>query len=83
MRNLVPKERLLEVELGSGWEPLCKFLGKPIPKEPFPHVNEAAARDKFTLNILRKAAMAWAGIFTVIGIISYFTWQLEIRTFSR
>jgi len=43
IRAVTPPERLLEYELGSGWEPLCKFLGKPIPKEPFPHVNEKAA----------------------------------------
>jgi hypothetical protein len=23
-----------------GWEPLCAFLGKPVPKQPFPHVND-------------------------------------------
>lgn len=23
-----------------GWEPLCKFLGKPIPDQPFPHKND-------------------------------------------
>ena len=24
----------------QGWEPLCKFLDKPIPSEPFPHENK-------------------------------------------
>jgi len=43
IRAVTPPERLLEYELGSGWEPLCKFLGKPIPNEPFPHINEKAA----------------------------------------
>ncbi|KAL7941902.1 hypothetical protein V8C42DRAFT_360590 [Trichoderma barbatum] len=75
VREIVPKERLLEVELGSGWEPFCKFLGKPIPKELFPRVNEAAARDKFTQNILQKAAIAWAGIFITIGLMSYLSWH--------
>lgn len=41
IRAAVPKERLLEYELGSGWEPLCNFLGKPIPDVPFPHWNES------------------------------------------
>ena len=40
IRRTAPKERLLEYELGSGWEPLCKFLGKKIPNVPFPHANE-------------------------------------------
>jgi hypothetical protein len=35
----VPPERLLEWSAQDGWEPLCKFLGKDIPDEPFPHVN--------------------------------------------
>ena len=24
----------------EGWEPLCKFLGKPIPDKPIPHDNK-------------------------------------------
>lgn len=40
IRRVVPKERLLEYELGSGWEPLCKYLGKDIPAVEFPRVNE-------------------------------------------
>ncbi len=42
VRRSVPKERLLEYNVKQGWEPLCKFLGKEIPDEPFPHVNEKA-----------------------------------------
>jgi Sulfotransferase domain len=41
MRKLVPSERLLTYELGSGWEPLCKFLGRDVPNVPFPHLNES------------------------------------------
>ena len=46
IRKIVPKERLLNYELGSGWEQLCKFLGKDEPKEDFPWINEAAALEK-------------------------------------
>jgi len=35
-------ERLLVFEVSQGWEPLCRFLGVPVPDEPFPHVNDAA-----------------------------------------
>ncbi|QPC59378.1 hypothetical protein HYE67_001609 [Fusarium culmorum] len=45
IRGLVPKERLLEWTVQDGWEPLCKFLDKPIPDEPFPHVNKALGWD--------------------------------------
>lgn len=41
IRKVVPKERLLELELGK-WEPLCEFLGEPVPEdEPFPRVNSS------------------------------------------
>ena len=35
----IPKERLLVYETGSGWEPLCKFLGVPVPATPYPREN--------------------------------------------
>lgn len=36
----VPADRLLVFDLCEGWEPLCEFLGQPVPNEPFPHLNE-------------------------------------------
>lgn len=39
VRSLVPPERLLEFDVRQGWEPLCAFLGEPIPAEPFPWAN--------------------------------------------
>ena len=35
----MPKENLLEWEPEDGWEPICKFLGKPVPQEAFPYAN--------------------------------------------
>jgi len=32
-------DRLLIYELGSGWAPLCAFLGVPVPDAPFPSSN--------------------------------------------
>lgn len=42
VRQMVPKDRLLEYKLGQGWEPLCDFLGKDVPTTAFPHINESA-----------------------------------------
>eukprot|EP00193_Tetraselmis_chui_P007401 CAMPEP_0177756972 /NCGR_PEP_ID=MMETSP0491_2-20121128/3398_1 /TAXON_ID=63592 /ORGANISM="Tetraselmis chuii, Strain PLY429" /LENGTH=232 /DNA_ID=CAMNT_0019272599 /DNA_START=264 /DNA_END=962 /DNA_ORIENTATION=- len=36
-----PKDRLLVFKATDGWGPLCKFLGKPVPDVPYPHVNDA------------------------------------------
>lgn len=35
----LPAERLLVYEARQGWEPLCAFLGVPVPAEPYPRVN--------------------------------------------
>lgn len=35
----IPPDRLLTYELGSGWEPLCAFLGCNVPSEPYPSGN--------------------------------------------
>jgi len=40
IRDMVPADQLLEYNVKQGWTPLCKFLGKEAPKEPFPRVND-------------------------------------------
>lgn len=35
----IPRERLLVFHPKEGWEPLCDFLGVPVPAETFPRVN--------------------------------------------
>jgi sulfotransferase family protein len=35
----IPPERLLIFEASQGWEPLCKFLGVPVPPTPYPSEN--------------------------------------------
>jgi hypothetical protein len=35
----LPAERLLQFHPKMGWEPLCAFLGVPVPDLPFPRVN--------------------------------------------
>lgn len=39
VRAVVPAQRLLVFEAAQGWEPLCAFLGRPVPDEPYPKVN--------------------------------------------
>ena len=40
VRKAIPADRLLVYDLGDGWDPLCAFLGKPIPEEPYPSSND-------------------------------------------
>ena len=37
----IASDRLLVFDVGDGWEPLCNFLGVPVPDEPFPRSNDA------------------------------------------
>ncbi|VAW85113.1 hypothetical protein MNBD_GAMMA16-2190 [hydrothermal vent metagenome] len=38
------QDRLLTYNLGDGWEPLCRFLDKPVPDTSFPRSN---SKDEF------------------------------------
>ncbi len=40
VRETFPADRLLVFNVADGWEPLCDFLGVPVPDEPFPHKNQ-------------------------------------------
>lgn len=40
VKDKAPKDKLLVFNVKEGWEPLCKFLNVPVPKEDFPKVND-------------------------------------------
>ncbi|PLB44789.1 hypothetical protein P170DRAFT_367061, partial [Aspergillus steynii IBT 23096] len=62
VRRITPPEQLLEYELGSGWEPLCKFLGKPVPSEPFPRINDRESLQKSFHQGMRIELLKWVGV---------------------
>ena len=35
----------MDITAGDGWHELCDFLELPVPNQPFPHINPAAALD--------------------------------------
>jgi hypothetical protein len=39
VQQTLPADRLLTYDVAQGWEPLCAFLGVPVPDEPFPRIN--------------------------------------------
>jgi hypothetical protein len=40
VRATIPAQQLLVYQVKEGWEPLCKFLGLPVPAEAFPRTND-------------------------------------------
>ena len=45
VKRTVPAENLLVFNVKQGWDPLCAFLGKPVPDEPFPRVNDSGTNN--------------------------------------
>ena len=45
VRDTVPADRLLVHQFGSGWAPLCEFLGCEVPDAEFPRVNSTEEFD--------------------------------------
>ncbi|KXT05501.1 hypothetical protein AC578_3699 [Pseudocercospora eumusae] len=71
-------ERLLEYELGSGWEPICEFLGKPVPDVPFPRINESAMHDEMLRVIgflLLRAAVCTLMVWSMPVIVAIAAWR--------
>jgi Sulfotransferase domain len=66
VRAIVPKDRLLEYYPAEGWEPLCKFLGKEIPAEPFPNTNNPGQTNMNLWHFYKVIARS-----TVWNILSY------------
>ena len=42
VKAYIAPERLLIYEVGEGWDRLCKFLGVPVPDQPYPSENSTA-----------------------------------------
>lgn len=40
VQEAVDPDRLLVYDVAEGWGPLCAFLGRAVPDEPFPNVND-------------------------------------------
>lgn len=71
VRNLVPKERLLEYRVGEGWGRLCSFLDISVPEYEFPVTNVG---DTFRerMNLVMTLAMRRAVVRTLpllVGIL--------------
>ena len=66
VREVVPKDRLLEFNPADGWEPLCKFLGVPVPKSAdgrpidYPRTNDKAQYKIMVRVLMAAGLLSWA-----------------------
>jgi hypothetical protein len=63
VKAAVPADRLLIFSADQGWEPLCKFLGVPVPTGSFPNVNDRA-------QIKKVIAGMSMGAYAILGILA-------------
>ena len=78
VRKTVPKGNLLEYKLGSGWGPLCAYLGKEIPDVEFPKVNETASmHEKISIIIRRTLVKIFIKSLLYVGpvLLAILVWQ--------
>jgi hypothetical protein len=71
VKQYVPPEKLLVYSVKEGWEPLCAFLGVPVPDMPFPHLND---RENFPGNQVRQqmqARMVRTASIAAVGIAAF------------
>lgn len=83
VKRVTPPERLLLFKLDQGWEPLCKFLGKPVPDVPFPRVNDTEALNELVAVIIAKGMkrgllkIAKKAVPVVVLLVSTVVWYLR------
>lgn len=82
VRAMVPKDKLLEFQIGEGWDRLCDFLEVPIPNVEYPNTNEAAAfrdrnRLRFRLALQRGLPRLIMTVLTIILAGMWILWLLQ------
>lgn len=60
----VSPARLLEYRIQDGWEPLCTFVGLPVPDVPFPNSNDSAMMQGLMQKVALRGLFRWAVVAT-------------------
>lgn len=68
VKRVVPPERLLVMDLKEGWQPLCNFLNRPVPREPFPQSNDSEEAEKAAKGIFARCILVWVGIIGALAV---------------
>ena len=71
VKATVPADRLLVFTVDQGWDPLCRFLGVPVPDTPFPNVNDRAEIKKVIADMSKGAYVILAGLGVVALALLY------------
>lgn len=82
IKRVTPAERLLVYRIGEGWEPLCKFLDKPVPSVEFPHVNERIEMQRRIDDLFARSvskALRKLGMYAATVAAVWISWKVMHR----
>lgn len=78
VKEMVPAENLLVYKVSEGWEPLCKFLGQPVPPQPYPTGNHVSVfQQRFRDAIFYNGKEMIEKLGKIISIYLCFKWLLK------
>lgn len=63
---------VLVYQVSQGWEPLCQFLGKPIPDVPFPNLNSRTEFQKHMMTQFLDFAIPVAVVASAVAGMYFF-----------
>ncbi len=74
VHHSIATDRLLVFDVREGWEPLCRFLERPVPSTPFPKTNarislRVAAWGIHLANYLLVAGLALAALQVIAAVL--------------
>ncbi|KAF2684116.1 hypothetical protein K458DRAFT_418429 [Lentithecium fluviatile CBS 122367] len=78
LKKVVPEEKLFFFDVRDGWEPLCKALGKDVPKDvPFPRINDGKAIEEISKKLVTKGLTRWAAMLITAGVAAAAYWKAQ------
>ena len=82
LRSVVPPERLVFFDVRDGWEPLCKALDLPVPKDvPFPNINDGKAIQAFAKKQVMRGLGAWIVASSMVGAVGFMAFKFRSSLF--
>lgn len=69
---------ILEFKAEDGWGPLCEYLGKEVPSDEFPRVNERRTFAIIRMIMITKGLVSWAAL----GGVAWLGWRYSPKLSS-
>ncbi|CAG9996064.1 unnamed protein product [Clonostachys byssicola] len=72
LKDNVPADRLVMLDVKDGWEPLCRALELPIPEGiEFPRINDSKAIEEFSKQQIMRGLKRWCLILSTLGAVGF------------